>query len=184
MTAESQPNRKWDASHRWHDTFKKPRHSGAGRNLEGPRLRAKESHARQTPRHWTPACAGVTQVGPMTKECKQALSYTGLAMAHDHRRILATAMARLRAKIKYRPVVFELLPAQFTLLELQHTVEALAGLRLHKQNFRRLVLGQGLVEETKAQARPQRGRPAQLFAFRRAILATRAVAGTKLPRGG
>ncbi|MDD2325896.1 MAG: hypothetical protein PHW63_07860 [Alphaproteobacteria bacterium] len=112
------------------------------------------------------------------------LAGTGLAMAHDHRRILATAMARLRAKIKYRPVVFELLPAQFTLLELQHTVEALAGLRLHKQNFRRLVLTQGLVEETKAQARPQRGRPAQLFAFRRAILATRAVAGTKLPRGG
>ena len=112
------------------------------------------------------------------------LSLTGLAMAHDHRRILATAMARLRAKIKYRPVVFELLPAQFTLLELQNTVEALAGLRLHKQNFRRLVLGQGLVEETKAHTRTQRGRPAQLFAFRRAILDGRAVAGTKLPRGG
>ena len=70
----------------------------------------------------------------------------GVPMAQDHRRILATAMARLRAKIKYRPVVFELMPDAFTLLQLQGAVEALAGLRLHKQNFRRLVEAQGLVE--------------------------------------
>ena len=107
-----------------------------------------------------------------------------LAMAHDHRRILATAIARLRAKIKYRPVVFELLPERFTLLQLQNTVEALAGLKLHKQNFRRLVLSQGLVEETKKTVSETRGRPAKLFAFRRTILQQRAVAGTKLPRGG
>src|SRR5258707_7394164 len=61
----------------------------------------------------------------------------GEAMPHDHRRILATGMARLRAKIKYRPVVFELMPPEFTLLQLQQTVEALAGRGLHKQNFRR-----------------------------------------------
>lgn len=108
----------------------------------------------------------------------------GLPMPHDHRRILATAMARLRAKIKYRPVVFELLPDRFTLLQLQNTVEALAGLRLHKQNFRRLVQGQGLVEETKGQTSDMRGRPAKLFAFRSAVLRERAAAGTKLPRRG
>ncbi|MGE4351980.1 MAG: hypothetical protein AB7E52_07320, partial [Bdellovibrionales bacterium] len=106
----------------------------------------------------------------------------GLDMAHDHRRILATAIARLRAKIKYRPVVFELLPDRFTLTHLQSTVEALAGLRLHKQNFRRLIQGQGLVEETRQESRIARGRPAKLFAFRRAIVEQRAVAGTKLPR--
>jgi hypothetical protein len=106
----------------------------------------------------------------------------GMAMAHDHRRILATAMARLRAKIKYRPVVFELMPDTFTLLQLQSTVEALAGLRLHKQNFRRLVEGQGLVEETGAMTRGASGRPAKLFAFRREVLLERAAAGTKLPR--
>lgn len=106
----------------------------------------------------------------------------GLALPHDHRRIVATAMARLRAKIKYRPVVFELLPDHFTLLQLQETVEALAGLRLHKQNFRRLVEAQGLVEETGGMARGASGRPAKLFAFRRQILRDRAVAGTKLPR--
>jgi hypothetical protein len=106
----------------------------------------------------------------------------GVALAHDHRRILATGMARLRAKIKYRPVVFELMPEAFTLLQLQEAVEALAGLRLHKQNFRRLVGAQGLVEETGAMARVSSGRPAKLFAFRREVLMERAAAGTKLPR--
>ena len=106
----------------------------------------------------------------------------GLAMAYDHRRILATAMARVRAKIKYRPVVFELLPKQFTLLQLQNTVEALAGVRLHKQNFRRLVEAQRLVEETGAMTRGDSGRPAKLFAFRRKVFQERAAAGTKLPR--
>jgi hypothetical protein len=105
-------------------------------------------------------------------------------MAHDHRRILATAIARLRAKIKYRPVVFELLPDAFTLLQLQSTVEALAGLPLHKQNFRRLVESQGLVEETGAMTRGASGRPAKLFAFRRDVLIERAAVGTKLPRSG
>ena len=106
----------------------------------------------------------------------------GAPMAHDHRRILATAMARLRAKIKYRPVVFELMPDEFTLLQLQNAVEALAGLRLHKQNFRRLVESQGLVEETGAATRGAAGRPAKLFAFRHEVLLERAAAGTKLPR--
>jgi hypothetical protein len=69
-------------------------------------------------------------------------------MVHDHRRILATAIARLRGKIKYRPVVFELMPAAFTLLQFQRVVEGLVGACLHKQNFRRLVEQCGLVEET------------------------------------
>jgi hypothetical protein len=116
------------------------------------------------------------------KEKETGLILPGHAMAHDHRRILATGIARLRAKIKYRPVVFELMPSRFTLLQLQSTVEALAGLRLHKQNFRRLVQGQGLVIETSGHTRDTRGRPAQLFAFRPDVLRERAAAGTKLPR--
>jgi hypothetical protein len=105
----------------------------------------------------------------------------GTAMLHDHRRILATGIARLRAKIKYRPVVFELMPPAFTLLELQLVVEAIAGVRLHKQNFRRLVARQELVEETGTMIAETGGRPARLFRFRRAVLRERAVAGTKLP---
>jgi len=108
-------------------------------------------------------------------------SLPGEAMMLDHRRILATGIARLRAKIKYRPVVFELMPPSFTLLELQRAVEALAGRRLHKQNFRRLVDQQGLVEETGAMSTATGGRPAKLFCFRRQIVAERAVSGTKLP---
>ena len=106
---------------------------------------------------------------------------SGRPMFADHRRILATGMARLRAKIKYRPVVFELMPEIFTLLQLQRTVEALAGLTLHKQNFRRLIEQQDLVEETGASESETGGRPAKLFRFRRAILEEREFAGTKLP---
>ena len=105
----------------------------------------------------------------------------GAPMRHDHRRILATGIARLRAKIKYRPVVFELMPARFTLLALQRTVEALAGQRLHKQNFRRLIDQQGLVEDTGDIATQTGGRPAKLVRFRRELLLERAVVGTKLP---
>ena len=105
----------------------------------------------------------------------------GDAMTHDHRRILATGIARLRAKIKYRPVVFELMPPRFTLLQLQQAVEALAGRRLHKQNFRRLIEQQDLVEETGDMATETRGRPAKLFRFRRDVVAERAVTGSKLP---
>jgi hypothetical protein len=105
----------------------------------------------------------------------------GRPMSGDHRRILATGIARLRAKIKYRPVVFELMPAEFTLLQLQRSVEALAGRLVHKQNFRRLIEQQQLVEETGAIAADTVGRPAKLFRFRHAVLAERAIAGTKLP---
>ena len=72
----------------------------------------------------------------------------GVAMLHDHRRILATAIARLRSKLKYRPVIFELMAKSFTLTELQQTVESIFGRPIHKQNFRRLVETAGLVEPT------------------------------------
>ena len=104
----------------------------------------------------------------------------GAAMSFDHRRILATAISRLRGKMKYRPVVFELMPASFTLLELQRTVEAISGIRLHKQNFRRLVEDQGLVEGTGKFSTPARGRPAELFRFRREVLRERPSPGVRL----
>jgi hypothetical protein len=106
----------------------------------------------------------------------------GAPMALDHRRMLATAIARLRGKIKYRPVVFELMPPVFTLLQLQRTVETLAGVRLHKQNFRRLVEAQGLVEETGESTTETGGRPARLVRFRREVLLERPAPGVRLPR--
>jgi len=107
----------------------------------------------------------------------------GVAMAVDHRRILATAIGRLRGKIKYRPVVFELMPPSFTLLQLQRTVEALSGVQLHKQNFRRLVEQQGLVEETGEISSATGGRPARLVRFRREVLLERPAFGLRLRSG-
>ena len=105
----------------------------------------------------------------------------GTPMGMDHRRILATALGRLRGKIRYRPVVFEMLPDEFTLLQLQRSVEALSGVLLHKQNFRRLVEQAGLVEGTNRVTRA-RGRPAELFCFRREVLRERPAPGVGLPR--
>ena len=114
------------------------------------------------------------------RKADQVLPDLGRPMVHDHRRILATGLSRLRAKIKYRPVVFELMPPSFTLLQLQQAVEALAGRRLHKQNFRRLVESQGLIEETGEVLSDTGGRPARLVRFRREVLVQRAAAGTRL----
>ena len=110
-----------------------------------------------------------------------SLPALGLPMAFDHRRILATAMSRLRGKLKYRPVVFELMPPTFTLLQLQQTVEALAGVALHKQNFRRLVEQGGLVERLGVWERGTGGRPAEKFRFRREVLVERPAPGVRLP---
>ncbi|QQS00392.1 MAG: hypothetical protein IPK37_16255 [Austwickia sp.] len=107
---------------------------------------------------------------------------TGTAMRHDHRRIAATGMARLRSKIQYRPVVFELLPDAFTLGQLQQVVEALSGTRLHKQNFRRLVEAEELVEETGESTTATGGRPARLMRFRADALFDRPGAGLRLPQ--
>ena len=102
-------------------------------------------------------------------------------MFGDHRRILATGIARVRAKIKYNPVVFELMPPVFTLLQLQRCVEAVAGLSVHKPNFRRFIEQQQLVEETGETVLDTGGRPAKAFRFRSAVREERAAAGTKLP---
>jgi hypothetical protein len=104
----------------------------------------------------------------------------GEPMRFDHRRILATAIARLRAKLKYRPVVFELMAEEFTLTELQRTVEAISGRHLHKQNFRRLVETAALVEPTGETSTETGGRPAALFRFRREVLQERPAPGLRL----
>lgn len=118
---------------------------------------------------------------PLPHADKVAVAAPGHSMILDHRRILATGIARLRAKIKYHPVVFELMPQTFTLLQLQRCIEALAGRLLYKQNFRRLIEQQELVEETGEMSLDTGGRPAKLYRFRRAVFAERAIVGSKLP---
>src|SRR5476649_1003185 len=104
----------------------------------------------------------------------------GVPMRYDHRRILATATARLRAKLKYRPVVFELMAPEFSLTELQRTVEAISGRHLHKQNFRRLVETGALVEPTGESTAATGGRPAALFRFRHEVMQERPAPGLRL----
>ena len=111
---------------------------------------------------------------------RKSLPALGMPMRFDHRRILATAIARLRAKLKYRPVVFELLPPEFTLTDLQRTVEAISGRHLHKQNFRRLVENGALVEPTGEMSTQTGGRPAALFRFRREVLQERPAPGLRV----
>jgi hypothetical protein len=106
----------------------------------------------------------------------------GAPMASDHRRILATALSRLRGKIKYRPIVFELMPYSFTLSGLQTVVESIIGHRLHKQNFRRALDRAGFVEGTGRMESQTGGRPAELFRHRREALAGRPSLGLATPR--
>ena len=108
---------------------------------------------------------------------------SGHAMQFDHRRILATALGRIRGKLKYRPLIFEIMPDAFTLTDLQRNVEAISGQHLHKQNFRRLVETGGLVEATGEQTTTG-GRPAALFRFRREVLTERPAPGLRLGRAG
>lgn len=106
----------------------------------------------------------------------------GSPMASDHRRILATGLSRLRGKIKYRPVVFELMPERFTLSALQRTLEGILGLALHTQNFRRALDKSGLVEGTGLMETSTGGRPAELFAFRRDPAGGLSAPGLSTPR--
>lgn len=105
----------------------------------------------------------------------------GEPMLSDHRRILATALSRLRGKLKYRPVIFEMMPEAFTLSALQRAVEGVAGVALHKQNFRRALERAGLVEGLGRLDQETGGRPAELFRFRREVLSARPVSGLSLP---
>ncbi len=123
------------------------------------------------------------RAGAVVTGSGDAVAGTGPAMRFDHRRILATAIGRIRGKIKYRPVIFELLPDEFTLYELQRTVEAILGPHLHKQNFRRLVETGGLVEPTGDVRTATGGRPARLYRFRREVLLERPAPGVRVNPG-
>jgi 8-oxo-dGTP diphosphatase len=86
-------------------------------------------------------------------------------LAHDHAEIVAYALRRLRYKLEYSAVGFELLPDEFTLSELQQTYETILGEKLDKRNFRRRILEAGIIEATPHR-RAGDGRPAQLYRYR------------------
>jgi 8-oxo-dGTP diphosphatase len=86
-------------------------------------------------------------------------------LAFDHAEIVAMALTRLQSKVRYQPIGFELLPPKFTLSDLQHLYEAILGSSLDKRNFRKKVLGFGLLVPLNETQMAGRHRPAQLFRF-------------------
>ena len=86
-------------------------------------------------------------------------------LAFDHGDILGMAIERLKGKVRYQPIGFELLPPKFTLSHLQHLYEAVLETKLDKRNFRKKVLGFGLLLPLKETQMLGRHRPAQLFRF-------------------
>lgn len=87
------------------------------------------------------------------------------ALCRDHAEILTYALRRLRYKLEYSAVGFELLPDHFSLSELQSTYELILGEKLDKRNFRRRILQAGVIESTPHR-RTGEGRPAQLYRYR------------------
>lgn len=87
-------------------------------------------------------------------------------LAYDHNAVAEYALARLQAKLEYTNIVYSLLPAEFTLGELQEVYEIILGREIDRRNFRKKVLSIGLL---RALSRQRRGphRPAELYAFTR-----------------
>jgi hypothetical protein len=125
--------------------------------------------------------AGLVAEAARDREDACPLPLGDRSMASDHRRILATGLGRLRSKLRYRPVLFELTPETFTLSELQAAAEAVVALNLHKQNFRRGVERTGLVAATGRLSTGTGGRPAELFRYTGASNTDGQAAGLALP---
>jgi ADP-ribose pyrophosphatase YjhB (NUDIX family) len=88
-------------------------------------------------------------------------------LAFDHDRILSVALERLRGKVRYRPIGFELLPPKFTLTQLQRMYEKILERQLDKRNFRKRILSMGLLVELDEVEQDVAHRAARLFRFDR-----------------
>jgi 8-oxo-dGTP diphosphatase len=86
-------------------------------------------------------------------------------LAFDHRQILDVALQRLRGKVRYQPIGFELLPEKFTLRQLQHLYEIILDRPLDKRNFRKKVQSMGIIKETSEIETDVAHRAARLFRF-------------------
>jgi 8-oxo-dGTP diphosphatase len=88
-------------------------------------------------------------------------------LAFDHGEIVARARERLRGKVRYAPIGFELLPAKFSLTQLQRLYEIVLGHELDKRNFRKKILAMDLLVETDEVEQGVRHRAARLYRFDR-----------------
>ena len=86
-------------------------------------------------------------------------------LAFDHHKIVAMAHERLRNKVRYQPIGFELLPQKFTLRQLQQLYEGILDRELDKRNFRKKILGMRILEETDEVEADVAHRAARLYRF-------------------
>ena len=137
-------------------------------------------------------CALVQNLAPYASEPSGLAFIEGMTletvlpprMVADHLQILASAIGRLRTRLRVRPIAVDLVPPVFTLLDLQRSAEAILGPSLHKQNFRRYVEGAGVIEATGTMRQQTGGRPAQLFRFRREGMSERRLVSRRLAATG
>jgi 8-oxo-dGTP diphosphatase len=108
-----------------------------------------------------------TRAGDDASEAAWHSVYALPPLAFDHADILKYALQRLRYKLEYTSVGFELLPNEFTLTELQAAYEIVLGEKLDKRNFRRRILEAGVLVETGKYRAEGQGRPAQLYRYKK-----------------
>lgn len=87
-------------------------------------------------------------------------------LAYDHNEMVTVALDRLASKVAYTDIARHLMPATFTLSELQQTYEAVLGEGVDKRNFRKKILAQGMLKDTKRTKKQGVMRPATLYAFK------------------
>ncbi len=90
-------------------------------------------------------------------------------LAFDHEKIIQYTLSRLRGKLNYTAIAFNLLPEQFTLRELQRVYEIILHKKVDKRNFRKKVLATGILEDTGAKKMEGTHRPARLYRFNPAV---------------
>lgn len=112
-----------------------------------------------------PAAKGIPCATQDAEHLRWWSSYELPSLAFDHAGILDYALTRLRYKLEYTAVGFELLPKQFTLTELQTAYEIVLGESLDKRNFRRKIQSAGVIESSGGH-RSGEGRPARLYRYR------------------
>jgi len=86
-------------------------------------------------------------------------------LAFDHNQIIVTAITRLKAKVTYQPIGFDLLPAEFMFSELENLYCTVLEKEIDRRNFRKKIISFGFVEETDKFSDKKSGRPAKLFRF-------------------
>ncbi len=152
-------------------TFGAPRRDPRGRVVTVAHYALVDRRRFEAVRGGAGAAAGVARISvPWEGETGGPVEVVGLdglplALAFDHADILGMAVKRVRGKLDYTPIGFQLLPETFTLAQLQEVHETVLGWPLNKDSFRRRMLASGQLEATGEVQREVQHRPAELYRF-------------------